>query len=440
MSTATRESIIGKYVENENNCLAAYAQKSSSTQAIKRQFEEPGDDDRLPYQRDRDKILHCMSFRRLAHKTQVITTTSGDHFRTRLTHTLEVSQIARSIAKRLGLNEELTEAIALGHDIGHTPFGHVGERTLHRILTREIQIIMNYDLPDAGGFKHNFQGVYLSDKLENWCKEDIGLNLCLAVRDGIIKHTDFVHRGEKNQVVYPPLIDIDLSNDIPFTLEGQVVKIADDIAQATHDLEDGFHCNIIKSENIINADLVKMVMKNMDLHLKESDIPGVDMLRRQLVGPMVGFLIEDVVVTTENNLSVDFNKGPYPEKYVRKFVNFSSVQGNDVKLALKALKKLIKNLYITSLVASTMDERAEHILTQLFKKYWSTPSLLPDNTLERYFKEKDLKDKLRSNLHEPELQETIKNDPRFVRLIADHIAGMTDQYAFKQYKQLFMPE
>jgi len=440
MGVEKRVSIIRQYLENENNCLAAYAQKSSNAQATKRQSEEPEDDDRLSYQRDRDKILHCISFRRLAHKTQVITTTSGDYFRTRLTHTLEVSQIARSIAKRLGLNGELTEAIALGHDIGHTPFGHVGERTLHQILTKVIPIEAKYNLPDAGGFKHNFQGVYLSDRLENWCKDDIGLNLCLAVRDGIIKHTGFFHRDETKQVDYQSLIKMDLSNEIPFTLEGQVVRIADDIAQATHDLEDGYHCNIIKSKDIIEADLVKMVMNHMNSQLTESDIYGVDMLRRRLVGPMVGFLIEDVVITTKKNLSIDFNIGPYPEKYLKEFVTSSNVDGNSVKIALKDLKKIIKNLYITSVAASTMDERAEHILTQLFKKYWSTPSLLPDSTLERYFKDKQFKDKSRSNLHEPKLQETIGNDPRFVRLIADHIAGMTDQYAFKQYKRLFMPE
>lgn len=177
---------------------------------------------RTAFQRDRDRIIHCKSFRRLKHKTQVFLAPYGDHYRTRLTHTLEVSQIARTIAKALQLNEDLTEAIALGHDLGHTPFGHSGEETLARLL--------------PGGFTHYEQSLRVVEKLEY---EGKGLNLTFEVRDGILKHSK--GRGE--------ILD-NKKKDMPITLEGQIVRVSDIIAYVNHDIDDALRAEIIKEEDI----------------------------------------------------------------------------------------------------------------------------------------------------------------------------------------------
>ncbi len=206
-------------LEKKEDSLHPAAARSFRSQ---RQVEEEKSSVRTEYQRDRDRILHCKSFRRLKHKTQVFISPGGDHFRTRLTHTLEVSQIARTIARALNLNEDLTEAIALGHDLGHTPFGHTGERVLDELL--------------AGGFRHYEQSVRVVDKLEHDGK---GLNLTHEVRDGILKHS----KGQG------PIIPVDQSR-IPYTLEGQIARLSDIIAYVNHDLDDAIRAQMITREDI----------------------------------------------------------------------------------------------------------------------------------------------------------------------------------------------
>lgn len=194
----------------------------------------------------------------MMHKTQIFNANIGDHYRNRLTHTLEVAQISRSIGKVLGLNDELIEAIALGHDLGHTPFGHIGERTLDGILHNGL----NTNIPATGGrFKHNFQSLKVVDQLETRCEDYAGINLTLATREGILKHTKTAYAGE-GFLHYPELdfSNIDLSAP-SFTLEGQVVAISDEIAQCTHDLEDGVRSKIISFSDIQNYPLVLQVIK-----------------------------------------------------------------------------------------------------------------------------------------------------------------------------------
>ena len=195
--------------ELEEKMLGQYAAKSVNTKG--RQRDEEKCDLRTDFQRDRDRIIHCKSFRRMKHKTQVFISPEGDHYRTRLTHTLEVSQIARSIARALHLNEDLTEAIALGHDLGHTPFGHMGERILNRL---------------TGGFTHEEQSLRVVELLEN---DGLGLNLTEAVRDGIVQHTS---RGK------------------PLTLEGEVVSLSDRIAYINHDIDDAVRAGVLRTEEI----------------------------------------------------------------------------------------------------------------------------------------------------------------------------------------------
>ena len=215
-------------------------------------------DIRLPFHRDRDRIMHSRAFRRLMHKTQIFNANIGDHYRNRLTHTLEVSQIARSIGYFLKLNDSLIEAIALGHDVGHTPYGHIGERTLNNILRGGIVagIENQHD-----GFKHNLQSLRVVDELETRCHDYNGINLTLAVREGIIKHTkvkkdNFLVQDSNNNYS-----DMNLDNPFSFTFEGQVVALADEIAQYTHDLEDSVRSGIISIEDVISFPLIKDLLE-----------------------------------------------------------------------------------------------------------------------------------------------------------------------------------
>lgn len=416
--------------------LSPFAQRNTGD-AIKRvdEFDLESHPDlegeRTPFQLDRDKIIHSRAFRRLMHKTQVVTITKGDHFRTRLTHVLEVSQIARSIAKLLGLNEELTEAIALGHDLGHTPFGHIGERTLHNIISGKIAF--NREPAQCfGGFKHNFQSVYIADNLEQWALDDTGFNLTLAVRDGILKHTKLNQKGG-DVVKYPELKYLTLENDIPFTLEGQVVKVADEIAQTTHDLEDGFRLGIIKVEHFIDNQLIMKVCDKVKVTIDDLRRFDTRQLRCYLIGPLVGLFIHDIIASTIEVLEAKYPDGNYPERYVDMVVTLSDSVGKD----RKTLSKLVTELFITSMEVSIMDGRAEHIIKNLYRAYWDRPEQLPDLILKKYFANKGLKfSRIDIGKHLFDMHK----DSCFARVICDHIAGMTDNYAFTEYKKLFTPD
>jgi dGTPase len=305
----------------EKKSTKKFAAKSSSELLNKRRNNEVDqrmiDDEeieyRLPFQRDRDRIIHSRAFRRLMHKTQIFNANKGDHYRNRLTHTLEVSQIARSISKNLGLNEELTEAIALGHDLGHTPFGHIGERTLHLLISGKIEDELNLNKSNHGGFKHNFQSLQIIDNIEKRTHKYKGLNLTLAVREGILKHTGSkikipkknrsIDSNEKDNVEYNSLDLTDINIDKPsFTLEGQVVAISDEIAQCTHDLEDGIRAKIIRLSDIEDDKLVKLVCDKYKITLNKQ-LETVD-IRNSLIRIMIGFLINDVCNTTEKNIRI----------------------------------------------------------------------------------------------------------------------------------------
>ncbi len=225
MTTATAQFTREHFERLEEERLAVYASKSARAVRPYGPARPMVGDVRTEYARDRDRIIHSRAFRRLKHKTQVFIPYEGDHFRTRLTHTIEVSQIARSAARALGLNEDLTEAIALGHDLGHTPFGHSGERMLDRLLRASH--------PQTGGFKHNYQSVRVVDRLEKRY-DDPGLNLTHDVREGIFKHTIW-----KRSFPFPLDFPEGLRFESGGTLEAQIVNWSDEIAQQTHDLEDG---------------------------------------------------------------------------------------------------------------------------------------------------------------------------------------------------------
>ncbi len=333
--------------EKEERILAPYAARSRDSRG--RLYPEPEDDIRPAFQHDRDRIIHSKSFRRLKHKTQVFLSPAGDHYRTRLTHTLEVSQIARTISKALGLNEDLTEAIALGHDLGHTPFGHAGESVLNRIV--------------PGGFRHYEQSLRVVDKLE---RDGKGLNLTYEVRDGILKHSkglgDIIP-AEKAQ--------------LPATLEGQVVRVADVVAYINHDLDDALRSGIIGME-----DVPPEILRGL----------GTTHSRR------INTLVVDIVQTSM-------------ERSPLKTITFSPDIGS---LALALRSFLYEKVYKSPPVASDFN-KASKILQDLFDYFLADPSRLEGV-------------KRRCPANEP-----------YERCVCDFIAGMTDPYALQLYQEIFLP-
>lgn len=445
----------GDLIEREKSYLSDYAAISDSDFLTQRFVLENENEDnyetRLPFQRDRDRIVHSRAFRRLMHKTQIFNANTGDHYRNRLTHTLEVNQIARSIGKILGLNDELIEAIALGHDIGHTPFGHIGERTLHLIISGKMFINdKDITIENSGGFKHNYQSVQIADNLEKSSQNQPGMNLTLAVREGILKHTsrkiripkkDYVKKKiefEKQVVNYSTLNLANMNIELPsFTLEGQVVAIADEIAQCTHDLEDGLRSRIIKIDDIKGCSLIDRICKERNIKLgglKET----VD-IRNILIKHMVGYLIHDVSKTTINNINEIYPDKKYPkfmdkdDVFKKEIVDFTG----SVKVSHAELSEFITKLVVASQQVSQSDSKAEYIISKLFKAYYIHPQQLPDNILNRYFVKKGVE--VNRNKIEDIVFE-LQNDPEFIRLICDHISSMTDQYAAREYIKLYEPE
>lgn len=398
-------------------------------------YEEPPESTmcrRDPFQRDRDRIIHSRAFRRMMHKTQVFNPNKGDHYRNRLTHTLEVSQIARSIGKVLGLNDELIEAIALGHDLGHTPFGHVGERTLDDILWQGMPEA-NIE-PIKENFKHNFQSLEVIDHLETRCSEYTGINLTLAVREGIIKHTKVKRNQGKNFIVYTDLNMDEIDLNLPsFTVEGQVVAIADEIAQCTHDLEDGVRSGIIEFSPLINMPLVKECINEYKVKINPAASSLAYETRSQIIKNLVGFLIEDVCQESSKNiLHCSKSLEEFRESPVL-LIEFS----DNIKSMEKELMKWMVDKIISSEEVSIADAKAEYFIRLIFRAFFEHPLELPDYVLSKYL----CRDNNISNYSRSKIDiKTLQDDPAFRRTIANHIAGMTDQYAARLYKKLYYPD
>lgn len=388
---------------------------------------------REEFQRDRDRIMHSRAFRRMMHKTQIFNANMGDHYRNRLTHTLEVCQIARSIGKVLSLNDELIEAIALGHDLGHTPFGHIGERTLHEILMNGGAL---ESIKINQGFKHNFQSLRVVDELESRCNTYSGLNLTLAVREGILKHTSL--KKDNKLIVFPEGDFNNINLETPsFTFEGQVVAIADEIAQCTHDLEDGVRSKIISIDMICKDPLINKVIDENNVHIDlHSKTPAFD-TRVLIIKNLVGYFIKNVCIESK----------PCIEQYIKKYSpKYSSLTDciNEKCVVLSAeveeareriYKDMIVNRVICSQDISVSDSKSEYIIKQLFRAYYTHPRQLPDYILEKYYKNIGIVFN-RSTMD----VESLQRDSRFIRAICDHISGMTDQFAAREYFRLYVPD
>ncbi len=368
--------------------LATYA--AHSDQSRGRNFDEPFKDERLAFERDRDRIIHCAAFRRLEYKTQVFVNHEGDYYRTRLTHSLEVAQIARGIARNLHLNEDLVEALALSHDLGHTPFGHTGEHVLKRLMK------------DYGGFEHNQQSLRIVELLEQRYPGFDGLNLSWETREGIIKHSSDYDQADKAAIKpYHP--------EQQATLEAQIIDLADEIAYNNHDIDDGLKSGYIKLKDLEEVELWQQTFTMIG-----EKFPGLEEKRHilQTVSYLIGDLMRDLISTTRANLD---NNNISTLDDVRNHqdsqVSFSPKM-SELNQQLK--KFLFRRLYRHSKV-ERMRVKAERFLTILFENYLENPTLLPERhqlRFEKYDKE---------------------------RVICDYIASMTDRYAQDEYKKLYEP-
>jgi len=372
--------------DREDKILAPYAMHSRETRG--RIYKEKESEFRSCYQRDRDRIIHSTAFRRLEYKTQVFVNHEGDYYRTRLTHTLEVSQIARSIAREMRLNEDLVEAIALAHDIGHPPFGHAGEEALSILMENN------------GGFNHNMQGLRVVDVLEERYPTFPGLNLTWEVREGINKHTTMFDK---------PARIIELEPGLSPTLETQVVDVADEIAYDNHDIDDGLKAGLLDKKDISKLELWKEAVR--DIKKGYNDLPAKIQVY-QIIRLLIDRQIKDLVKTSERRIrDTGIRDVSDVRKYPEKLISFSK----EMQTKRKELREfLIKNLYRNYRV-TRMANKAKRFITELFNIYLEKPEqLLPSDQIK------------------------IKQDG-LQRVICDYIAGMTDRYALDEYKKLFDP-
>ena len=368
--------------------LAGYAAQSETS--LGRRYPEVYKDDRPAYERDRDRIIHCAAFRRLEYKTQVFVNHEGDYYRTRLTHSLEVAQIGRGIARRLKLNEDLLETLALAHDLGHTPFGHTGEDVLNRLMS------------PYGGFEHNRQSLRVVENLEERYPDFNGLNLSWEAREGIIKHSsDYDLPDGSGYEEYRP--------DLRPTLEAQIIDLADEIAYNNHDIDDGLKARYLKPEALIKID----IWADTYARVKEK-YPSLPEDRQilQTISHLIGHLIMDLVDQTRVNI---LEAGISTQEAVRTHsVNLVMFSSETAERNRELKRFLYKNLYRHYKV-ERMRIKAERFLTMLFENYLQNPTLLPSSYQEKY--------------------EQYGRE----RVVCDYIAGMTDRYALDEYKRLFDP-
>lgn len=370
--------------KNEAEFLASYALKSKNSKG--RLYKEPESASRTAFQRDRDRIIHTTAFRRLELKTQVFVFYEGDHYRTRLTHTLEVAQLGRSIARSLGGNEDLTEAICLAHDLGHPPFGHAGEYALNTLMK------------EHGGFNHNTQSYRIVTVLENRYPNFMGLNLTYETREGMIKHETEYDKSDAAE--FEPAKRA--------SLEAQISNLADEIAYNAHDLEDGLRAGLFSPFDL--KDLVIWQLLEEAIRWHNHQFTELD--RRAIIRELIGMMVTDVVKRTAENLAA--NKVDTPESLQMLPVNvveYSAEFGRNIR----ELKDFLYQHMYRHYRLMRMQTKAEHFISEVFEAYMKEPKMLPTQTQER-----------------------LKDTPR-PQVITDYIAGMTDRYALDEWEKLFDP-
>jgi dGTPase len=369
--------------------LSPVAQRSDASRG--RRYEEVEHDYRSAYQRDRDRIVHSRAFRRLEYKTQVFVNHEGDHYRTRLTHTIEVALTSRTIARALQLNEDLVESLALSHDLGHTPFGHLGEDVLSELLSA------------SGGFNHNRQTLRIVEHLEARYHGFTGLNLTWEVREGIAKHS-----GPIDVEAAPEFAEYAPDEQPP--LEAQLIDLADEIAYNHHDIDDGLESGLLAMEDL--AAQVPLFREPLE-DARRRLVGATDReIRNTALRGLIDHLVTNLIETTRANVEAS---GATSTEDVRRAGRPLVGLSSDVAEANRALKAYLHgNLYRHQRI-ERMKDKARRILIALYDRYGSNPRLLPEET--------------RSRIRIDGLERTI----------ADYIAGMTDRYAIKEYRRLYDP-
>ncbi len=381
----TREQI----EESERHALAPYAMLSAGSRG--RRFAQSEHPYRTAFQRDRDRIIHCAAFRRLEYKTQVFVNHEGDYYRTRLTHTMEAAQVTRTVARALGLNEELAEAVVLSHDLGHPPFGHAGEKALNALME------------PYGGFDHNAQSLRTVDWIEERYPAFRGLNLTFEVREGIVKHSDFKRRPaaqEFDPSLYP-------------CLEAQIVDLADEIAYLAHDVDDGLKSGMLSRADLDASQLVRAAGRAV-----RDAFPDIESRwggRYQLVIRMIDMMVTDLIGNIDRELTAAaISSVDDVRRAGRSLAAFSAPMAPQVA----ELKHLMNDKLYHHYRVLRMTQKAGRVLTQLFNAYMAEPAQIPPHVAQRMETEGD----------------------STARVIADYIAGMTDRFALDEYRKLFDPD
>ena len=370
--------------KQEKESLAPYALKSIDSSG--RVYNENESSSRTAFQRDRDRIIHTRAFRRLEYKTQVFVFYEGDHYRTRLTHTLEVAQIGKALARGLGANQDLTEAICLAHDLGHSPFGHAGEWVLNDLMA------------DHGGFNHNTQSYRVVTELEKRYPHFEGLNLTYETREGMIKHeTDYDHSQEHE---YAP--------GRRASLEAQIANLADESAYNAHDLDDGIRAGFFEMEELDQLAIWQRLRHNIGWESGAFN----EMLRHEMIRELVGISVNDLITHTHKLLADANIQSPDDvQLYESNIVSYSNQIGDEIK----ELKKFLLNKMYRHYRLMRMQTKARIFITDIFNAYLKEPLMLPTKT-----------------------QELLQSQPK-ERVICDYIAGMTDRYALDEWERLFTP-
>lgn len=468
-------------VRPEEGCLHKYAQHNEHCKKV--WGLTAGVPERGEFQRDRERIVNSRAFRRMVDKAQIFTSSKGDHYRTRMTHTMEVAQIARSIANSLALNIDLTEAIALGHDLGHTPFGHQGERTLQDILNGRIEIGLpkSEDKNVYGGFKHNFQSVRMLNCLEEKYVEYEGLDVSCQVLEGVLKHTGFRQKacgscelekcprsccdlnmflGEGNPE------ELYLEYEWPTTLEGQTVAVADEIAQRSHDVDDAMSAGLLNYEQLqafLREKNMTPLMNITDRSIEAIEKSGRNFISRdqmicaRVISDIVNYLVNDVIAESRHRIQGFEENGLYrnAHRFSQKLVDFTR-EGETI---CNLLESMVNRRVISSPEVAKFDYNASNIVKNLFQIYYQNPKLLHRGTLRKIGMEirkatgqnidlvdgdpQDINHMLelmtrRIDLSKREAWTESEEHYRemhiiLVRSITDYIAGMTDSYARNEF-------
>jgi dGTPase len=393
--------------------LAVYA--CDPAHSLGRRRPEPAAPTRSDFQRDRDRIVHSTAFRRLVYKTQVFLNHEGDLFRTRLTHSLEVAQLGRSIARTLRLNEDLVEAIALAHDLGHTPFGHAGQDALNSSLKTHN--------PDSAGFEHNLQSLRVVDRLEERYPDYDGLNLSFETREGILKHCSRqnarrIEAREPGGVAHRFLARADAAS-LPLqpSLEAQLANLADEIAYNAHDIDDGVRSGLLVLEQLNDVPLFDQYRR--EALQQHSGLSGRRLLF-ETIRRMLSAQVYDVMDTTRSALQASGVDSVHAVRQSGPLVCF----GRDMAHKSATLKRfLLQNLYRHPQVAETT-QTAQQVVRELFNAYMADPSRMPQAHTERFGQFEAVPQRDCGNPAKPE------------RVVADYIAGMTDRFATKEHERM----